>query len=133
MVQIGLLVSVFAFAAIAETTSEPATSAWAWRQWLVAGFALWSISAGHRFRRWIRQRSERALSGGDLDGKAVRKWDAAQLASLGNAESVAVWGVFVRLSLHGARWQAVPFYFVALFFLLLWTPRPLVKEGSAPV
>ncbi len=133
MAQTGLLVSTVAFAAIAESVSEVGRSDWTWRQWLVAGLALWSILGGYRFRQLSRRRSEQALSDGDRDGKAFRKWNAAQLASLMTAESVGLYGVFIRLGLHGARWQAVPFYLVALFFLLLWTPRPLVKEGSAPV
>jgi hypothetical protein len=39
------------------------------------------------------------------------------------AESLALWGVVVRMVLGGALWQASLFYSVSLVLLLYWTPR----------
>jgi hypothetical protein len=130
-IQVALIISVVVFAAVAEAVAGVGSTEWTWRQWIAAGLALWTLSGGHRFRRLGRRKLCAQLPDVDSSASAVRKWNAVQLMSLWSAESVAIWGVFIRLALHGARWQALPFYLVGLLFLVLWSSEPLVKEGSA--
>jgi hypothetical protein len=131
-IQILFVIGVLVFGAVAEVVSQHGIGDWTWRHWVVAGVALWSVTGGYRFRRISRMRSEQALSGGDSYAKVVRKWGAVQLANLAAAESVALWGVVIRLGLHGARWQALPFYLLALFLLFLWRPQPLIRIDGTP-
>jgi hypothetical protein len=129
-IQVALIISIIVFAAVTEAVAGVGSAEWTWRQWIVAGLALWTLSGGHRFRRLGRRKLCAQLPNIHPNTGAVRKWNAVQLTSLWSAESVAIWGVFTRLALHGARWQALPFYLVGLLFLLLWSSEPLIK-GSA--
>jgi F0F1-type ATP synthase membrane subunit c/vacuolar-type H+-ATPase subunit K len=56
------------------------------------------------------------------DAEATGKWRAANILSFVLAETIAIFGLVVRV-LGGTLEQAGPFYVAGLFLLILWTPR----------
>jgi hypothetical protein len=123
LIQIGLIIATIVFATIAEIGRGPGSDEWTGRDWMVAGLALWLISGGFTVRRRISRRLAKLPEQERSDEKIIRMERTGQLFRLGVAQSVASWGMVVRMVLHGALWQASIFYAVGLFLLLLWTPR----------
>ncbi len=68
-------------------------------------------------------RAATALAKDASELKAVKQWEAGHVLGMAFAESLALWGVVVRMVLGGALWQASLFYSVSLVLLLYWTPR----------
>ncbi len=129
LIQIGLIVVISIFAWVAEIGRGPGGGEWTWRQWLVAGLALWSISSGITLRRRISKRSAELSSQSQRGEKVIRLWRSGQLMNLWIAASVALWGLVVRMALRGALWQAAVFYASGFFLLLLWTPQRPVENS----
>ena len=123
LIQIGLIIATIVFAMIAEIGRGPGSEEWTGRDWIVAGLALWLISSGFTVRRRIGKRVGKLSMQQRSDEKISRMQRVGQLFRLGIAQSVASWGMVLRMVLHGALWQASIFYAVGLFLLLLWTPR----------
>ncbi len=117
-----LLASIPLFVWVAEMVCGSGSSDWTWRYWLVVGLAVWTVSSAFRLRG-LSRRSVEKLKSDATDAKAARQWEAGQIFSSAGAESVALWGLVVRMVFHGTLPQASIFYVVALFLLLLWTPR----------
>jgi hypothetical protein len=129
LIQGSLIVVILIFAWVAEIGRNRGSSDWTWRHWLVTGLALWAVSGGFHLRRRLAHRSGAATK--DVASpKALRQWEALQVMSLAMAGGVAGWGLVVRMVLGGALWQAALFYAVALFLLLLWTPRMPISSFS---
>jgi hypothetical protein len=76
-------------------------------------------------------RSKEKLKKNATDAKAAKQWEAGHIISLAMAEGVALWGLVIRMVFHGTLWQASIFYVMALFLLLLWTPR--MPGMAAPI
>jgi hypothetical protein len=75
-------------------------------------------------------RAEEKLEKNFADAKATKQWEAGHIISLAMAEGVAFWGLAIRMVFHGTLWQASLFYVMALFLLLLWTPRMPITSSS---
>jgi hypothetical protein len=123
LIQWALLVTIPLFAGVAEIGRGSGSSEWTWRQWLAMGFAVWSVSGAFRFRSRLVHRSKEKLMNDATDAKAGKQWEVGQIISLAMAEGVAFWGLVIRMAFNGTLWQASIFYVMALFLLLLWTPR----------
>ena len=123
LIQIGLIIATIAFAMIAEIGRGPGSKTWTGRDWIVAALSLWLISTGFTVRRRIGKRVAKLSVQQRSDEKIIRMQRAGQLFRLGIAQSVASWGMVLRMVFHGTLWQASIFYAVGLFLLLLWTPR----------
>jgi len=98
-------------------------SNWTLWHWVMAGLALWAVFGGFQIRGRAIHRSEEALARDASDPKALRRWQAGQIIGMAFGETIVLYGVVVRMVLRGTLWQAMPFYAVGLFLLLLWTPR----------
>ena len=94
---------------VAEIDRRRGSSDWTLQHWLVAGLTLWAVLGGVRIRHRLLRRSGEALKKDASDPKALRQWEAGQVVGLAMAESVAVWGLLVRMVLGGALWQALSF------------------------
>ena len=123
LIQLGLTVAKPILGWVAEFDRAHGSNDWTLRHWLVTGLALWGASAGFRLRHRLITLSERLVAQDASNPKALKKWEAGNVIGLAVAESVAVWGLVVRMVLGGALWQASLFYAAGLFLLLLWTPR----------
>ena len=123
VVQWALLATIPLFAWVAEIGRSSGNSDWTWRYWLAMGLCVWSVSGTFRLRRRMVHRSEEKLKNNATDAKAAKQWEAGHVISLAMAEGVAFWGLVIRMAFRGTLWQASLFYVVALFLLLLWTPR----------
>jgi F0F1-type ATP synthase membrane subunit c/vacuolar-type H+-ATPase subunit K len=130
IIQLALIAVIPIFGWVAEIDRRRGSSDWTLQHWLVAGLTLWAVLGGFRIRHRLLRRSGEALKKDTSDPKALRQWEAGQVVGLAVAESVAVWGLLVRMVLGGALWQALSFYVVALFLLLLWTPRMPTAASS---
>ena len=123
LIQWALLAAIPLFAWVAEIGRGIGSNEWTWRHWLAVGLAVWSVSGAFRLRRLLFHRSQETLMNNATDAKAAKQWEAGQVIGLAMAEGVAYLGLVVRMVFHGTLWQASLFYLVALFLLLLWTPR----------
>jgi hypothetical protein len=113
------------FVLVAGFLTEPslnrASNPWKSPHWLASGLALVTIIEGFFFRHRSMTRFERAVNRGDQ--RVLKHWEAGQLVPQAMAASVGTWGMVIRTVLGGTRWQALCFYCVSVFLLLLWTPR----------
>jgi hypothetical protein len=123
LIQWALLAATLPLAWVAEIGRSVGNREWTWRLWLAVGLAVWSVSGAFRLRILLVDRSKATLMTNVIDAKAIRQWEVGQIVSLAMAESVAGWGLVVRMVFHGTLWQASIFYVAALFLLLLWAPR----------
>jgi F0F1-type ATP synthase membrane subunit c/vacuolar-type H+-ATPase subunit K len=131
LIQVALIAAIAIFGWVAEFDRRPGGNDWTFRHWLVTGLALWGASAGFRLRHRLIILSEGLLAQDPSNPKGLKKWEAGNVISLGVAESVAMWGLIVRMVLGGALWQASLFYLASLLLLLLWTPRmPTTARSS---
>jgi hypothetical protein len=130
LIQWALLLAIPLFAWVAEIGRDAGNSDWTWRHWLAIGFALWSVSGAFRVRGRLLRNSKEKLMNDAANAKGVKQWEAGQVISLAMAEGVAFWGLVIRMVFHGALWQASIFYVMAVFLLLLWTPRMPSGTGS---
>jgi len=121
--QFAIIASIPMFAWVAEMVSRPGSNSWTLRHWVVAAFALWTVFGGARVRGRMLARAATALAKDASELKAVKQWEAGHVLGMAFAESLALWGVVVRMVLGGALWQASLFYSVSLVLLLYWTPR----------
>jgi hypothetical protein len=129
LLQWALLLAIPLFAWVAEIGRDTGNSDWTWRHWLAIGFVLWSVSGAFRVRGRLLRSSKGKLINDAANAKGVKQWEAGQVISLAMAEGVAFWGLVIRMVFHGALWQASIFYVMAVFLLLLWTPR--MPSGTA--
>ncbi len=130
LIRWALLASIPLFAWVAEIGRGSGSSDWTWRHWLAIGCAVWSISGAFRVRgRLLRSSKEKSVNDAAA-AKGAKQWEAGQVFSLGVAESVASWGLAIRMVFHGTLWQASIFYVMGAFLLLLWTPR--MPSGTPP-
>jgi hypothetical protein len=129
--QWGYIVAIPLFGYVAESVGRRGSSNWTLWHWLVTGLALYTAFGGFRLRRRIMRRAEEVLVNDAANSKARRKWLAGQLIGFAFAESIALWGVVVRMVLGGTLWQASLFYATALLLLLLWTPRMPTKISDS--
>ena len=123
IIQLGLMAAIPLFGWFAEFHRAPGTSGWTLRHWFVIGLALWGVSAGFRLRHRLISVSARLLAQDSSNLNGLKKWQAGNVIGLAVAESVALWGLVVRMVVGGALWQASLFYAASLFLMLLWTPR----------
>jgi hypothetical protein len=127
-----LLIGVLLIPALlAEFVSARTGGRRAWLLWVMAGLALVCILEGRYLRyRLISQAGELLVKYPD-NPQALRRWEAGQLIGLAMAATVGLYGLVERL-FGASLWQALLFYSVGLFLLLLWTPRPpiLVKASK---
>jgi hypothetical protein len=130
LIQWGLLGTIPLFAWVAEIGRGSGRNDWTWRHWLAVGFCVWSVSGAFRFRSRLLHRSAEKLKKNVTDAKAAKQWEAGQIIGLAMAEAVAFWGLVIRMVFHGTLWQASLFYAMALFLLLLWTPRMPITSAS---
>src|SRR5947209_6569970 len=108
---------------VAELGSAHGRSDWTVAHGLVASMAVWTTWVGIRFRSRYMRRSRETQAKDPSSRNALRQWEVAHIIALTMAESVAMWGLVVRMVLNGGLWQASLFYGSGLFLLLLWTPR----------
>jgi hypothetical protein len=123
LIQFALILSILMFARVAEFDRDPGTSDWTLRHWFVIALALWGVLGGLRFRHRMLTRSQQTLTIDTSDPKVLKQWMSGHIYGMAIAESLALWGVVVRMSLSGAFWQASLFYAASLTLLLLWTPQ----------
>ncbi len=91
LIQWALIAAVPMFALVAEIGRSRDSSDWTWRHWLMAGLALWAVSAGFQLRRRLAHLSGKALTKDASNPKALRQWEVGQIIGLAVAEGVA-WG-----------------------------------------
>lgn len=130
LIQWALLLAIPLFAWVAEIVRANGSSDWTWRHWLAAGLCVWSVSGAFRLRSRMLRQSKEKLMRNTSDPKAAKQWEAGQVISLAMAESVAYWGLVIRVVFHGALWQASIFYVMGALLLLLWTPRMPSETAS---
>jgi F0F1-type ATP synthase membrane subunit c/vacuolar-type H+-ATPase subunit K len=123
LIQFFLVGLVLVSASFAELRTAGALSQWNLLHWLMTGLAGVCLLEGLHLRHRLLRPSVGALARDIPNPKALGRWYAWQLMSLGMAAAVAMYGVVVRMVLAGAFWQALMFYSVSLFLLLVWTPR----------
>jgi hypothetical protein len=114
----------------AERLSARMESQWSWQHWVTAAFAAFCMLEGFNFRYHFLPRAAAALARDYNNSKALKQWELWQLMSLVMAWTVAAYGVILRGVLRGGFWQALVFYLVGLFLLLLWTPRTPTAPAS---
>jgi F0F1-type ATP synthase membrane subunit c/vacuolar-type H+-ATPase subunit K len=120
--QFAIIASIPMFVWVAELGRDPGESGWTWKHWLVTALVLWGVFGGSRVRHRILIRSEKELVTDVSNPKALKQWESGHILGLAFAESVALWGLVVRMVLGGALWQASIFYAAGFILLLLWTP-----------
>jgi hypothetical protein len=131
LIQWALLAAIPLIAWVAEIGRGSGSGDWTWRHWLAMGLAVWSVSGAFRLRSLTVRRSKEKLMSDATDVKAARQWEVGQIISLAMAEGVALWGLVIRMVFHGTLWQASIFYAMAVFLLLLFTPR--MPSGAASI
>ena len=129
LIQWALLLVVPLLAWVAEIGRGSGSNDWTWRHWLAVGLCIWSVSGAFRLRSRLLRRSKEKLMNNAGDEKAAKQWEAGQVIGLAIAESVAFWGLVIRMVFHGALWQASIFYVMGVLLLLFWTPR--MPSGTA--
>ncbi len=128
LIQLLLIGFVLISAFFAELAPGRTGGRWNWAHWLVAGLAAVCMLEGFHFRHRFLRPSADALARDTRNLKALKRWEAWQLMCLAMAESVACCGLVVRMVLGGTLWQALLFYSVGLFLLVLWTPHGLPRS-----
>ena len=88
LIQWALIAVVPIFALMAEIGRSRGSNDWTWRHCLVAGLALWGVSAGFHLRHRLLHRSEQALAKDAPNPKALRQWEVGQIIGLAMAEGV---------------------------------------------
>jgi hypothetical protein len=73
-------------------------------------------------RRTMVEASEEALMRDRDDAQALAKWHSGNVVSFVTCESMALFGLMMRL-LSGSWFDAAPFFVVGFALLLIWTPR----------
>lgn len=130
LIQWALLLSIPLFARVGEIGRDSGSNDWTWRHWLVIVLCIWSVSGAFRMRSKLLCRSKEKLMKDAADAKAVKQWEVGQVFGLAVAESVAQWGLVIRMVVHGTLWQASIFYVMAVLLLLFWTPRLPIGTAS---
>jgi hypothetical protein len=117
------LVAVPILVWVANMVPSACSDEWSPWHWVIASFALYSVSAGFFFRQRLMHSVEGTLQKGAFDAKAVKQWQAAQHFGITAAITPALCGWFLQMFLCSTVEQAAPFYAASLLLLLLWTPR----------
>jgi divalent metal cation (Fe/Co/Zn/Cd) transporter len=73
-------------------------------------------------RRTRVEASEEILMRDREDAQALAQWHAGNVVSFVCCETMAMFGLVLRL-LSGSWFEAAPFFAVAVVLLLIWTPR----------
>lgn len=118
-----MIAAIPLFGWVAESGSSHKSDHWTPWHWVATAVALYSVVGGFLVRRRLIHRSEVTMANDVLNPKVLKQWEAGNLVGMAMAESIAIWGVVLRMVFGGALWQAALFYATALFLLLLWTPR----------
>lgn len=88
----------------------------------ICSLSLAVIVIGFFLRRKFVENSANALHLNPDDAKPLNKWRTGQIISFALAESIALYGVVIRL-LGGTLQQAALFYGAAIAMFILWWPQ----------
>ena len=126
-----LLVSVVVYLAAAELVMLERPSDPRMMRYALIALTIAVVATAVELRlRWVRPFEDEARSGrltgqGGLSTEQtalLERWNRGQTVSLVLCEVVALYGVVLRF-MGGTRWEAGPFYAVAVLLMVVWTPR----------
>ena len=89
---------------------------------VLIAFALMNAGIAQLFGRRIVTAAEATLARNASDDTALGRWRQGHLITFVLCESVALFGLALRI-LGGDLLQAAPFYVLAFVLMLLWAPR----------
>jgi hypothetical protein len=114
------LITILGYAYVAELSSAPAAVVQPVMIGTFSILAVLIVVIAFAFRRRLLPSAIESLQRGDANG--VGRWRTANIFSMVLAESVALFGLVLRI-MGGSRRVAWPFFIVAIILLLVWTPR----------
>ena len=123
IIQALLIGIIVAHASLFEVFFSEAHSRWSLWHSLTAGLGMVCALEGFHFRRRYLAPAAAALARDPRNPKAVQRWAGWHSICLLMATAVGAYGLWVRMFLRGSLLQALLFYVVGLFLLLLWTPK----------
>jgi hypothetical protein len=126
------LVSIPLMAYAGEVLGPATTTGVTTIGYLLVAVAILNIWSAFSWRRRRLQDASQILMSRPNDASAIKRWHATTVVLLSECESLAVWGVLMRVWGGGALQQAVPFYACAIILLLMFTPRlsPSTRESK---
>ena len=130
LIQLAMIAVVLISLSLPEFMLSQTSSRWTLWHWLVTGLAAGCIVEGFRFRHRLIPPFEKAFAEGAGTPKTLKRWEVGHVIGLWMAGAVAMYGLVLRMALHSTLWQALSFYLVGLFLLLLWTPRMPTAVGD---
>jgi hypothetical protein len=125
ILHIVFLTTIALFAVVGELVSLEATlNAEMLRMMRIVLLLMLAAMFGFAFfiRRTKVEASEEALMRNRDDAQALAKWHAGNMLTFVTCESMALFGLVMRL-LSGSWAEAAPFFAVGFALLLIWTPR----------
>ncbi len=131
MLWVAMLVSIVLYVIVGEIIELESFAQPRWLLWVLVALAIHICYVAKVMRaRMVRPFEEEVRSGQVSSAAALtseqvallERWQGGQTISICLSEAVALFGLALRF-LGGTRWEAAPFYAVAMLLLVVWMPR----------